>query len=525
MRCGRRGGWRRGRRARTPRPTSWVTWTAVSSSRSKSSRRSVCSRRRRGPSSEPSGSSRRSTLGRVASARASATRCASPPESVVTSRCSVPASPTSSSASPSRAPRARAPARRRPWGRSRRSPRRRGAGTAPRPGTRGPTPRRCAGNAGDVDAGERAPGPSRAAPGRPRLGATVDLPDPLGPSSATRSPRLDRQRESLEDPHVVDGDRDVVEREPHRAAPRTSDPLRDERDGGHQPHEHDAERHRRPDVVLAGTTEEAEDRHGHRRPVGRARRTRSRRTRRARRRTPGPPRRRAGARAAGARSRVAPAPASRRGRSAASRRRTSTARRAGTSARTTNGRATSACATGTIAGDDRRSRGGSANASRNPKPSMAAEAPSGSMRSASSARRPPATATAAGIPTASAIAVAAVAKSSELRIACHGATRSAGVSPASAAIVVEAVAGADLHRADDEGGERDRQESHRGDDDRCDGDALATHGSRCLAAARLPPPSRRSSLPDTSTAAATAASCNKPSTAAVRRSKLRTAWL
>ena len=54
------------------------------------------------------------------------------------------------------------------------------------------------------------------------------------------------------------------------------------------------------------------------------------------------------------------------------------------------------------------------------------------MRSTSSPRRPPATATAAGIPTASAIAAAAVAKSSEFRTACHGATKSAGVSWASA---------------------------------------------------------------------------------------------
>ena len=54
------------------------------------------------------------------------------------------------------------------------------------------------------------------------------------------------------------------------------------------------------------------------------------------------------------------------------------------------------------------------------------------MRSTSSPRRPPATATAAGIPTASAIAAAAVAKRSEFRTACHGATKSAGVSWASA---------------------------------------------------------------------------------------------
>ena len=58
---------------------------------------------------------------------------------------------------------------------------------------------------------------------------------------------------------------------------------------------------------------------------------------------------------------------------------------------------------------------------------LAAEAPSGSISIASSPRRPRATATAARTPTMSAIAAAPPANRSELRIACHGTTSSAGV--------------------------------------------------------------------------------------------------
>src|SRR5688572_20038257 len=113
---------------------------------------------------------------------------------------------------------------------------------------------------------------------------------------------------------------------------------------------------------------------------------------------------------------------------AASPSRAPTVRSAGTSERTTKGIATSACATGTIAADERRSSGGASKASRNPNPSIAADAPSGSITSASRPPRPRATAVAAGIPTTSAITVAPVAKRSELAIACHGTTSRAGVS-------------------------------------------------------------------------------------------------
>ncbi len=74
--------------------------------------------------------------------------------------------------------------------------------------------------------------------------------------------------------------------------------------------------------------------------------------------------------------------------------------------RTTNGIATSACTTGTIQGDERKSIGSVSNAMRKPKPSITADAPSGSMRARRAAallrasRRPQ---TAARPPTTSAI--------------------------------------------------------------------------------------------------------------------------
>ena len=96
--------------------------------------------------------------------------------------------------------------------------------------------------------------------------------------------------------------------------------------------------------------------------------------------------------------------------------------------RTTNGAAMSDWATGTSHHDDRKSSGASSNAIRNPKPSITAEAPSGSSTKPSTTpagRR--ARATAASPPTASAIAAATPANATENTAACHGSTRSAGV--------------------------------------------------------------------------------------------------
>ena len=52
------------------------------------------------------------------------------------------------------------------------------------------------------------------------------------------------------------------------AASADERPLGEERDRGDEPHQDDAERHRRPDVVGAGPAEEAEDRHRDGGPVG-----------------------------------------------------------------------------------------------------------------------------------------------------------------------------------------------------------------------------------------------------------------
>ena len=89
-------------------------------------------------------------------------------------------------------------------------------------------------------------------------------------------------------------------------------------------------------------------------------------------------------------------------------------RSAGVTMRTTNGAATSDCATGTSHQDDLKSSGASSNAIRKPNPSITAEAPSGSSTRPSSApggRR--ASATAASPPTTSAIAAATLANATE----------------------------------------------------------------------------------------------------------------
>jgi hypothetical protein len=167
-------------------PTSCVTCTTVRERRSNRARRSSCRRRRSGPSRAPSGSSRSNVPGRGASARASATRCASPPERVAGSRAPASSSPTSASASATRAARS---ARGRP------------ATLGPKPTfsatvrcgksaaswNTSPIPRRCAGRPVTSVPSTR----TRPAVGRSRPETTrrrVDLPAPLGPSRARRSP-------------------------------------------------------------------------------------------------------------------------------------------------------------------------------------------------------------------------------------------------------------------------------------------------------------------------------------------------
>ena len=79
--------------------TSWVTSRTVGRWRRHSSCTSACILMRVSASSAPNGSSSSSSCGSRTSARASAARCASPPESVLGQSLSWPASPTSDSAS------------------------------------------------------------------------------------------------------------------------------------------------------------------------------------------------------------------------------------------------------------------------------------------------------------------------------------------------------------------------------------------------------------------------------------------
>ena len=275
--------------------------------------------------------------------------------------------------------------------------------------------------------------PSRDAPGRRWLQAGDHAQDRRLAGAAGAEQRQALARSAVERDALHD--RETVEVTPTSsrvtltACLRAGATLREEGHGGDDRHQDDAERHRGADVLGTGPAEEAEDRDRHGRPVrpcdedGRAEL--------AERDGEGEPR---GDRQRPREERELDVASHLPGRRAEHGGRLTEgvdARSAGTSERTTNGSATSACATGTIAGDERRSSGGSSNASRKPKPSIAADAPSGSIRSASRPPRPRATATAAGIPTARAIAVAPVAKRSELAIACQGATKQAGVSSAS----------------------------------------------------------------------------------------------
>ena len=166
---------------------SWVTKIAVASIALSMRRTSRRSSARNGASRLEKGSSSSITEGRGARARAMATRCACPPESVCTARSPNPARPTSSSASLTRSPRPgsrrgspyatlRATVR---WGKRAASwktipMRRRSAGTnAPGPDIMRPATR-------------TSPPSGRSRPATAR--SSVVLPQPLGPRRATSDP-------------------------------------------------------------------------------------------------------------------------------------------------------------------------------------------------------------------------------------------------------------------------------------------------------------------------------------------------
>lgn len=112
---------------------------------------------------------------------------------------------------------------------------------------------------------------------------------------------------------------------------------------------------------------------------------------------------------------------------AASRSLSSTARSTGSIVRTTNGTPTRACASGTRIQLARRSNGGSSRVMRNPKPTVTADTPSGSMSSASKPRtsRPArlVSAAAASPPMTRAIRVATTAYRSEFPMVSRRGTR------------------------------------------------------------------------------------------------------
>ena len=168
-------------------PWSWVTATTVRASSVKRPRSSSTSRSRRVRSSAPSGSSSIRTDGAGASARASATRCCSPPDSSWMR-------PTlrAGRGRPGRAARRRGAPTSAPGRRCMRSPN----ATLPPTSRCGnsawswnmrPTPRRCGGDSGQVPPVDADRPPRRAVePGDQRR--SVHLPEPLGPSTATTSP-------------------------------------------------------------------------------------------------------------------------------------------------------------------------------------------------------------------------------------------------------------------------------------------------------------------------------------------------
>src|SRR5262245_30316315 len=116
---------------------------------------------------------------------------------------------------------------------------------------------------------------------------------------------------------------------------------------------------------------------------------------------------------------------------AASRSRGSMLRNAGTTARTTNGIAITAWATGTRRNDVANVCGACWYATRKPKPIVTADVPSGSIRSVSTVRVARlgrcAIATEARPPTTSAITVAIAANFTEFHTAAHGETKSVEV--------------------------------------------------------------------------------------------------
>ena len=169
-------------------------------------------------------------------------------------------------------------------------------------------------------------------------------------------------------------------------------------------------------------------------------------------------------------TRIGPAPST----AAACRSRSSAARSTGSTIRTTSGMVTIACAIGISSGDDRRSSGGASRAIRNPKPTVTALTPSGSITIASSppiarratrrrGRRASTTDSSTPISTDSAAAASAVRSEKPSAVGHRRHQHVVLADPGQRPVVVQAPAGRGLQRPDHQHGQRHR---HQQRDDR-----------------------------------------------------------
>ena len=185
---------------------------------------------------------------------------------------------------------------------------------------------------------------------------------------------------------------------------------------------------------------------------------------------------------------------------------------------------------GTIHGEERKSIGSVSKAMTKPKPSITADAPSGSMRDPSSSRVPPprepATANAARPPTTSAIDGRTGGVDDGVQHCLPGRREERVRRPSERTVRLQAVAVSDSERALDEDGERNAEEDRQRAETRRrrmpSRPACRSRRNTSRSERRCPPSaSLRSRRVATQTARATQTSCTSARTAAARRSNIR----
>ena len=246
-------------------PWSCVTASTVVPNSPNSSRSSTTSRSRSERSSWPSGSSSISSRGRGARARASATRCCSPPDSAATARRSAPGKPDELQQLPYPLGLFGPAARRASAARRRRCRPRPAAGRAGGPGTSARRPRRCAGTPRLVARRRGAPARRRAAGARPPPAAASTCRCRSAPArtrSRARRPRGRRRPAPRRPPKRTVA---VLKAQQHQNSPVRSvaHPLQQQQ--RHRAHHHQDRRkgHRLPVVEVARAARAA----GPRRPA------------------------------------------------------------------------------------------------------------------------------------------------------------------------------------------------------------------------------------------------------------------